>query len=48
MTPLKMARFFKSAKDAARTTEPARNCFAPHCVLREFHMSPPARAASAA
>jgi len=21
----------------ARTTKPARNCFAPHSVLREFH-----------
>jgi hypothetical protein len=26
----------KSAKGAARTTKPAKNCFAPHSVLREF------------
>jgi|HubBroStandDraft_1064217.scaffolds.fasta_scaffold185295_2 hypothetical protein len=29
----------RSAKGAARTTRPARNCFAPHSVLREFFRS---------
>ena len=30
------ARVLKSAKGAARTPKQARNCFAPHSVLREF------------